>query len=135
MQVEIVARGGRKRRLIEAILPSIISQVGLARSRASLLVVLRSDMEDSGIAVPLMQGVYCVAVNSRLSLNELSVSLSHEMVHIAQMVKGKLKPGPRGGHYWSGKFYPASTAYLDLPWEIAAFSRQEIIARRAFDSI
>ena len=135
MEIEISSRAGKKKKLVEALLPSIIEQVGLRSSRSQLLIMIHSDMEESGLAVPLMSNVYCVSLNSRLSLNELAVALAHEMVHVAQMVKGLLKAGPRGGHYWAGKFYAASTAYLDKPWEIKAFARQELIARRALERL
>jgi len=135
MEIEVCARAGNKKKLVSALLPSIVEQVGLRLSRASLMVMIHGDMEDPGLAVPLAPNMYCISLNSRLTLNELAVSLAHEMVHIAQMIKGTLKSGPDGGNWWSGKFYPASTPYLDKPWEIKAFQRQELIARRALESL
>jgi hypothetical protein len=64
---------------------------------------------------------------------ELALALSHEMVHVKQMAKGQLKGASRGAQMWMGKRYPASTPYLDRPWEVEAFSRQELIMRRAIE--
>lgn len=135
MEIEVSARAGNKKKLVSALLPSMVQQLGLGSSRAGLLVMIHGDMEDPGLAVLLMPNMYCISLNSRLSLGELAVSLAHEMVHVAQMIRGTLKSGPDGGSWWSGKFYPESTPYLDKPWEIKAFQRQELIARRALESL
>jgi hypothetical protein len=37
------------------------------------------------------------------------------------------------GKRWKGKYYGSKTRYLDQPWEIDAFSKQELIFRRAID--
>ena len=34
---------------------------------------------------------------------------------------------------WKGKFYGRGVAYLQQPWEIDAFAKQELIFRRAID--
>ena len=38
-----------------------------------------------------------------------------------------------GLYVWLGKMYSKKTPYLDMPWEIEAFSKQELILRRAFE--
>jgi hypothetical protein len=54
------------------------------------------------------------------------------MVHVKQIAKGKLKT-VKGINFWNGKKYSNKTKYLDQPWEIEAFSKQELIFRRAID--
>jgi hypothetical protein len=49
------------------------------------------------------------------------------------MAKGKLKSTKRGAHLWAGKVFSKSTKYLERPWEVEAFSRQELIFRRALE--
>jgi hypothetical protein len=34
---------------------------------------------------------------------------------------------------WKGKRYSKKTKYLDMPWEIDAFSKQELLLRRALE--
>jgi hypothetical protein len=55
------------------------------------------------------------------------------MVHVKQMAKGTLKSTKNGTTIWAGKKYSKKTEYLSMPWEIEAFSRQELILRRAFE--
>jgi hypothetical protein len=63
---------------------------------------------------------------------DLGVTLAHELTHVAQFAKGQLKPTAKG-RLWKGKFYKANHPYLDQPWEIQAFSKQEIVFRRAIE--
>ena len=44
-----------------------------------------------------------------------------------------LKPMGNGVNIWRGKKYTKKTKYLNMPWELDAFSRQEIVFRRAID--
>jgi hypothetical protein len=62
----------------------------------------------------------------------MGVTLAHEMVHVRQMAKGILKV-ENGVNYWRGKKYGKKTKYLDMPWEQDAFSKQELIFRRAVE--
>jgi hypothetical protein len=48
------------------------------------------------------------------------------------MAKGILKV-ENGVSYWRGKKYSKKTKYLDMPWEQDAFSKQELIFRRAVE--
>jgi len=56
------------------------------------------------------------------------------MVHVKQLAKGTLKPLGSGVNIWAGKKYSKKTKYLDMPWELDAFARQEIILRRAIEN-
>jgi hypothetical protein len=51
---------------------------------------------------------------------------------VAQFAKGTLQVTPKGKR-WKGKFYGNDVAYLQQPWEIDAFSKQELIFRRAIE--
>jgi hypothetical protein len=68
-----------------------------------------------------------------MKLKEIGLTLAHEMVHVAQMAKGKLKTAKNGSAVWCGKQYSKRTKYLNMPWEVDAFSKQEIIFRRAIE--
>ena len=132
--MEFHVEGGPKtRRFIEAVLPSMLTQLGLDRSRKLLMVKMDRELEDHGTTVP-MTGIDTVLVVLKPNRNllELGVTLAHELVHVRQMAKGILKVTPRGKK-WRGKFYSKSTPYLDQPWEQEAFARQEIVFRRAID--
>ena len=63
---------------------------------------------------------------------EMGTTLAHEMVHVKQIARGYLKT-INGVNYWMGKRVHGRTKYLNKPWEIEAFSKQELIFRRAIE--
>lgn len=113
-------------------MPSLLRQLNLDRRTGSILVSFQSDCDDAGITTP-MSGLkmYFIVLNPRQSIEKLGMTLAHELVHVAQMSRGTLRGGARGATLWAGKSYPESTPYLDRPWEIAAFTKQELLLRRA----
>lgn len=132
--MEFYVEGGPKtRQFIEAVLPSMLTQLGLDSSRRLLMIKMDRELEDYGTTIP-MTGIDTVLVvlKPRRNLIELGVTLAHELVHVRQLAKGILQMTPRGKK-WRGKFYSRRTPYLDQPWEQEAFARQEIVFRRAID--
>jgi hypothetical protein len=128
-----VEAGPKTRRFIEAVLPSMLTQLGLNSSRKFLMIKVDRELTDHGTTVPIT-GIDTVLVVLKPKRNrlELGVTLAHELVHVRQLAKGILKITPRGKK-WRGKFYSRRTPYLDQPWEQEAFARQEIVFRRAID--
>jgi hypothetical protein len=59
------------------------------------------------------------------------VTLAHELTHVAQFAKGILQITAKGLK-WKGQLH-SKTQYLDQPWEIQAYARQEIVFRRAIE--
>jgi hypothetical protein len=136
----------KNRKFAAALMPSIIKQLGLENSTAGVCIFIDGSIGDDneGTTVNLgIVGIDCFLVlikpqnlrGSRFTIGhkELAITLAHEMVHVKQMAKGQLKSASRGAQTWMGKRYPASTPYLDRPWEVEAFSRQELIMRRAIE--
>jgi len=70
---------------------------------------------------------------TKASLLNMALTLAHEMVHVRQLAKGQMKFLPKNGRVWMGKTYSKKTKYLDQPWELDAFARQEIVLRRAIE--
>lgn len=119
--------------LVESLLPSMIEQLKLTRSRKLLHVIIDPDLEDLGTTVPLIGiDTYLVVLRPSHDLVSLGSTLAHELTHVSQFAKGILKVTPRGKK-WKGKFYGRNVPYLMQPWEIQAFSKQEIIMRRAIE--
>jgi hypothetical protein len=134
MEFKVEAKSSKKRKFVEAILPSIIEQLGLSNSRKAVLVRLESDCEGMGMTVPVdLLDSYVVVIQSKMSIKDVGLTLAHEMVHVRQMAKGILKT-INGTNHWAGKRYTKRTKYLDQPWEQDAFARQEIVFRKAIDS-
>lgn len=132
MHYEIEA-GPKVTKYIEALLPSMFKQLGLTNSKRYLFIKMDKDHAESGSTIPLT-GIdsYLVILKPTRNWVSLGCTLAHELVHVAQFAKGVLKPTPKGTK-WAGKFYSRKTPYLDMPWEVQAFSKQELILRRAIE--
>ena len=124
----------RNKKFIEALMPSIIRQLNLENSKRVLLIRVADECGDNqGTTVDLGVNLgIVVVIKPRRNLKDIGLTLAHEMVHVKQLAKGTLKQ-KRSGHTWLGKMYSKKTPYLEMPWEIEAFSKQELILRRAFE--
>lgn len=125
----------RNTKFIDAILPSMIRQLKLENSTKVVLIRVADECgTNQGITVDLGPTLgYVVVIKPTRKLKELGLTLAHEMVHVKQLAKGTLKHRKTGSFIWSGKRYSKKTEYLSMPWEIEAFSKQELILRRAFE--
>jgi predicted DNA-binding transcriptional regulator len=135
--MEIVVEGSaRSKKFVEAMLPSMVRQLGLEKSRKALLIRVANECEGDteGMTIDLSKwtGAYLVIIKPKRNLVQLGLTLAHEMVHVKQLAKGLLKQ-KRSGHTWLGKMYSKKTPYLQMPWEIEAYSKQELILRRALE--
>ena len=135
MQFKIEA-GKRNTKFIEAIMPSIIKQLKLERSKKVVVIRVANECgEDQGATMDLgISFGYVIIIKPTRSLKDLGLTLSHEMVHVKQLSKGQLKHRRAGSYMWAGKKYSKKTEYLSMPWEIEAFSKQELILRRALQA-
>lgn len=135
--MEFKVEGSRRnRKFIEAIVPSMIRQLKIDNSTKALLIRVADETNgNQGISLDLSKacGAYLIVIKPTRLLKEIGITLAHEMVHIKQLAKGTLQNKANGVHIWAGKRYGKKTAYLDMPWEIEAFSRQELILRRAIE--
>ena len=124
----------RNKKFVEAILPSMITQLGLDSSRKAVVIQIEDDgTANMGSTIPVdALDSYIVVIKPHRKLKDIGFTLAHEMVHVRQMAKGILK-SVKNGHTWAGKRYSNKTKYLDMPWEQDAFARQEIIFRRAIE--
>ena len=126
----------RNKKFVEAILPSMISQLKLENCTKAVVIRIADECEgNQGITVDLSEltGCYMVVIKPTRNLKDIGLTLAHEMVHVKQLAKGILKNKQNGVNIWAGKRYTNKVAYLDMPWEIEAFSKQELILRRAFE--
>lgn len=141
--MEYAVEGNEKtRKFLESLMPSIIEQLGLTNSKRAVLVKVTNDVEEGFAGATLnMEFADCYLVlikkPKRLtkdSLLDMASTLAHEMVHVRQLAKGLMKFLPGQNRIWMGKLYTKKTKYLDQPWELDAFARQEILLRRAIDA-
>jgi hypothetical protein len=130
----VESRSKKSKAFVEHILPSMIKQLGLSRSRKVLVVRIANDLNEGvdGLTLPMPGiGSFMVVIKPG-KLEAMGITLAHEMVHVRQMALGILKT-EKGINYWRGKKYTRKTKYLNLPWEIDAFSKQELVFRRAIE--
>ena len=128
-----IEAGRKTRQYIEAVLPSMFTQLGLNRSRRLLVIKVDPDLVEMGTTIPL-PGIdtFLVVLKPNRNWVTLGVTLAHELTHVAQFAKGHLKPTAKGT-MWKGRLYKRNHPYLDQPWEIQAFAKQEIVFRRAIE--
>lgn len=117
---------------VEALMPRLIKQLKLERSRKFVLIeVARNITPGAYGSTTNLPGLdsYVIALKPQ-KWEELGTTLAHEMVHVKQFAKGHFQIVD-GKHYWKGKHITKRVKYLDQPWEVEAFSRQEILFRKA----
>lgn len=128
-----IEAGTKTQQYIESLLPSMLTQLNLNRSKLLLHVIVDRDCEHPGQTIPLQGiGTILVVLKPTRNLVDLGITLAHELAHVAQFARGTLQVAARGMR-WRGKFYGRSVSYLQLPWEIQAFRAQELIFRRAIE--
>lgn len=135
--MEIKVEGSRRnKKFVEAMLPSMLRQLKIENCSKALLIRIADECENNsqGLTLDLSKhtGAYLVVIKPQRDLVQMGLTLAHEMVHVKQLARGILKQ-KRSGNTWMGKMYGKKIPYLDLPWEIEAFSKQELILRRAFE--
>ena len=139
MEYKIEASNVKIRKFLESLMPSFIEQLGLTNSKRAVLVKVTKDLDkDFQGATMNIEVADCILVLIKppkrltpMSLMDMSSTLAHEMVHVKQLAKGQMKLLPNEARIWKGKRYNKKIKYLDMPWEIDAFSKQELLLRRA----
>jgi hypothetical protein len=137
----VEAENEHARKFIDSLMPSMIEQLGLSRSRRAVLVKVTDDIEEGMQGATLdikIADCYLVLIKqpkrvTKASLLDMGTTLAHEMVHVRQLAKGLMKFLPNQSRIWMGKRYTKKTHYLDQPWELDAFARQEIVFRKAIE--
>ena len=134
MEYFIETKSKRTRALFESIVPRMIKELKLTRSRKTLMIkVSKNELNgQEGATAPLdIIDSYVVLIKPS-NLKDMGITLAHEMIHVKQLAKGTLK-SVNGVSYWNGKRYRKNHKYLDQPWEIEAFSKQELLFRRTLE--
>lgn len=129
MEIDIKTRSAKKREFVEAIMPSMLDQLKIATSKKMLVVYIGPDCEQAGVTCDYGV-IYLIKINSKQTMKEIGLTLAHELVHVKQMIRGQLKTA-KNSIMWVGKPYKKNMEYLEMPWEVEAFSRQELILRKA----
>jgi hypothetical protein len=131
MNIQITGRNGRKKKYVAYLGMVMALQLGLRNKNINLEIILTKEVGSEAMMASNGND-YQILVNPDSDLQPLGLALAHEMVHVKQYARGILKNLGNNDRSWAGKVYPASTPYLEQPWEIQALSQQELVLRRAF---
>ena len=141
MEYLVEATNPNVSKFLNSLIPSMVEQLGLSRSRRAVLIKVTDEIEENMQGATLnidIADCYLVLIKkpkrlTKASLLEMGTTLAHEMVHVRQLAKGQMKFLPNQNRIWMGKRYSNKTHYLDQPWELDAFARQEIVFRKAIE--
>jgi hypothetical protein len=136
MNITVVHRVVEKRELICAVASYLAQVLKIDNSRYNLIIYTVPGMaKNSGMNGAISKTgdrELLMALDSRLSLEQMCTTIAHEMVHAKQHAKGQLKLYTKRngevGFKWLGRKY--YTDYFDWPWEIEAFSRERILTNK-----
>lgn len=132
MEFVVESPNNPEQKFLESLMPSMIKQLNLDRVKKTILVLV-DEHEHSGSTFDIKEEKTFLVVLKPGVYQELGLSLAHEMVHVRQMANGTLKAVGEGAKVWNGKRYEKDFPYLDQPWELEAFAKQEIVFRRAIE--
>jgi hypothetical protein len=136
MEIEISTRSSAKRELLKAVTALYARMLKIENSKFSVVVSMvpgfAKEMGMNGAACLVEDRVVAVALDSRLPMEQLLITLAHEMVHVKQRAKGQLKSryNRKGEVVWSWMGRDYNTHYFDSPWELEAFSRERVMANK-----
>lgn len=130
MDIQVQCRSEDRKDLIESCAKFYAKELNLGNSRFVLTIHstynLCKDKNSNGEVFRSGQRSIYMALDSRLPMPQLLLTLAHEMVHVKQIARGQYTGRiARNGRLlacWRGKAIRAE--YLKRPWEIEAFGRQ-----------
>ena len=70
---------------------------------------------------------FFIEMNNSLDNNEYLKGLFHELIHLKQWVLRQRVTTKDNKDYWYGKQIDDNVAYMDLPWEKEAYSREDTV--------
>lgn len=136
MEIKAYTRKADKRALLEAAAKFYAQELKLTNSRYNLTIHtipgLAKDGKMNGCLSKIADNELMMLLDSRLGLEQMFLTIAHEMVHAKQHAKGQLKICQRrnGSFYWKWLGRRYNTEYFDCPWEIEAFSRERLLTNK-----
>lgn len=136
MKIKVNSKSPAKRTMLFALAKLYAKLLNIENSKFSLVIDTVKDFRKSaglnGAVCLIDTRVIALALDSKLNIEQILITLAHEMVHVKQRARGQLKyyTDHKGKTVclWMGKRY--KTEYYDSPWEIEAFSRERVLANK-----
>lgn len=134
MRIQVCQRGGTHREpFIEALLIRVGGQIMSTRLLNTLQIrvecrATKLKPHVDGVVRPISKKEYLVIIQRDDSAQEIAETIAHEIRHIEQFARGRLRVGKKGdknGWFWrpgpgEASFYPFPSDYATAPWEVEA---------------
>lgn len=142
MEFHVNMRKSPRRDFIEATVAFYIKELNLTRSRYLLTVLTEKNMVKNqsmhGGVIQVNDKIIGMVLDSRLSMCQLVQTIAHEMVHVKQFARGRLRSqilNKKMVNVWQGKVYAdKDLAYHCRPWELEAFRQERELAYRLWSA-
>lgn len=139
MEIQVICRNEVRKEFIDSCARFFAKSLNLKNSTYRVTIKstyqLRKTRNSNGEVYRSGYRTILMSLDSRLPMNQLLLTLAHEMVHVKQIARGqysgKLARNGRLLSQWCGKTVKAK--YEDRPWEIEAFSRQVGLVEELID--
>ena len=136
MEIEVISRSKERAGLIEVLANFYAQELKIKNSKYKLTIYTVSKLEKRdgmrGVIGLIAPGHLCMAIDSRLGIDQLFRTVAHEMVHAKQWARGQVKQyKKRNGELaltWMNRKY--NCEYYNRPWEIEAYSRESVLANK-----
>lgn len=137
MLLKVEGSSAPRRKFVEGFARLIAKQLKIENCRKPIVIFLKKGVKKeygyNGVT-GLHDGIIGVGIDTGLDVDQTMLTLAHEMVHVKQIAKGTLKYFIEAGEevaIWRGKRVDTDNLlYVDRPWELEAYSKQEVLVRR-----
>lgn len=138
MEIEIAARASVTTTVIKTCVELFKKELKLQNSKYSLVILTDKGMSKRdgcrGSVFQIGPKALGMVLDSALSLENLIITIAHEMVHVKQYARGQIKHGRNlKSKLWMGQ--KIKSQYYDSPWEIEAYSKERVLANKVFKII
>ena len=138
MEIEIAARASITKHVIETCVVLFKKELKLENSKYSLVILTDRGMSKRdgcrGSVFQVGPKALGMVIDTAMSIENLIITIAHEMVHVKQYARGQIKHGKNlKSKFWMGQ--KNKSQYYDSPWEIEAYSKERVLANKVFKII
>ena len=138
MEIEIASRASITKTVIETCVELFKKELKLENSKYSLVILTDRGMSKRdgcrGTVFQVGPKALGMVLDTAVNLENLIITIAHEMVHVKQYARGQIKHGKNlKSKLWMGQRIKAQ--YYDSPWEIEAYSKERVLANKVFQII
>lgn len=133
MKIQVYSRSKNRAQVIDNLAHFFARVLGITSSRKTLTIYTVTDHRrttgNMGSTVKPDDDNIAILLDSRLGDERMLVTLAHEMVHVAQLARGHLKPGAYGRRagYWLWMGRRVADDCYNSPWERRAYMMEGLL--------